>query len=210
MYLYLLAKIFVRAMEWYNKLMQDTPQVGWTFKPGDKPNPQPGTAQATASPESSPVAQPTAELTWTASEFVAHEKSTGWYVEVGLASLLGIAIIYIITRDIFSVVVLVLFAITFLVFASRKPKVLQYGLNDRLIQVGQKTYPLASFKSFAVVDEGAIHSIALLPLKRFMPAMTMYYAPDDEAKIVNFLGQHLPQEERKQDAIDRLMRQIRF
>lgn len=178
---------------------QNDQKPGWTFEPGD---------HAPASSAPSHDAGPS--ITWTASEFIEHEKSASWYMQFGLASGLGIVIIYLITRDLFSVAVLVLFAAAFMVFAARKPKVLQYSLSNNVMQVGKRGFKLDTFKSFAVVDEGAIHSISLLPLKRFMPALTVYYAPDDEEKIVQFLGNFLPQEDHKQDSIDRFMHKIRF
>jgi hypothetical protein len=66
------------------------------------------------------------------------------------------------------------------------------------------------FRSFAVVEEGAFHTITLLPLKRFMPAISLYYAPDDEPAILKTFSALLPQESRSQDALDKFMHHIRF
>lgn len=214
----------------YNKRMQDEQQPGWTFTPGQQPVQSPAAPQTAgpaspvpavpppspqapapaAPPQPSPQASTDNGINWTASEFVEHEKSAGWYLGVLFVAAVGIGIIYFITKDVFSVVVLAMFAIGFVVLAARKPQVLSYSLSDNGIQVGQKFYTFGQFKSFAVIDEGMIHSITLLPLKRFMPGISVYYAPDDEAAIVNFLGAHLPHEERKQDAVDRFMHRIRF
>jgi hypothetical protein len=49
-----------------------------------------------------------------------------------------------------------------------------------------------------------------MPLKRFATLTTVYYAPEDEDKIVNLLSKHLPLEEHKLDAVDHLMQRIRF
>jgi hypothetical protein len=48
------------------------------------------------------------------------------------------------------------------------------------------------------------------PLQRFSPLTTIYYDPNDEERIVDLLANRLPMEERKRDAIDRLMWRIRF
>jgi hypothetical protein len=47
-------------------------------------------------------------------------------------------------------------------------------------------------------------------MQRFMPAISMYFEPQEEAKIVDALSSYIPREDRKQDAIDRMMHRIRF
>jgi hypothetical protein len=49
-----------------------------------------------------------------------------------------------------------------------------------------------------------------MPLKRFGLPTTIYFAPEDEDRIVDIINQHLPFEPRDRDAIDRLMKRIRF
>lgn len=200
--------------------MEDNNQPGWVFKPGQEQSQAP---QQTADqpPNDQQMQQPsgqqqtqannnTGKITWTASEFIDHHKTGLWYVGFLGASALAIAIIYFITRDIFSVVILGIFAIVFAAFAARKPRTLQYSLTSNGISIGERHYNFGQFKSFSVIDEGSIRSISLVPLKRFMPTLEIYFAPEDEEKITNFLAEHLPYQERKQDPVDRLMRQIRF
>lgn len=202
--------------------MHDEQQPGWTFSPGqqivpgqvlpvDQTPQQPQTPpQEALQKNQSPLAQSQFEISWTASEFVEHEKNSSWYIGIIFVAIVGIAAVYVITRDVFSVVALSLFALAFVLFGARKPRVLNYGLSDTGLQVGDKFYHFSHFRSFAVVDEGAINSISLLPLKRFMPAINVYFAPEDEAKITKFLGLRLPGEVRRQDAVDRFMGKIRF
>jgi hypothetical protein len=49
-----------------------------------------------------------------------------------------------------------------------------------------------------------------MPLKRFMPPLSLYMDPADEEKIVDVLADYLPVEQREQDPIDKLMRRLRF
>jgi hypothetical protein len=55
-----------------------------------------------------------------------------------------------------------------------------------------------------------MNSVNFLPLKRFMPIVSAYFAPQDEDKIANTIGEHLPMEEHKIDSIDRLAQRLRF
>ncbi len=109
--------------------MQDQPQPGWTFNPGQPPQstspaqPAP-TAPASGSQPGNAAQSNPANITWTASEFVEHDKSPSWYLGFLFLAIVGIGAIYLITRELFSVIALGLFAVAFMVFAARKPKLI--------------------------------------------------------------------------------------
>jgi len=173
--------------------------------------------QASDSPaEPTPAAplQPSTDsdsIEWTASEFIAHDKSAGWYGLLVLGTLVLAAIIFLLTRDKISTGVVVVAGLALGFYGHRKPRQLRYALNGSGLTIGDKHYPLEQFRSFAVMDEGgAFSSIAFLPLKRFGQLVTIYYDPNDEDAIVDLLGDRLPMEPRQHDAVDRLMKKIRF
>lgn len=210
-------------------------EPGWTFSPGPPGGgstpPQPATpSQPQLAPEQSiqqqapqaavqtpqreeqpvSVKPPTDAITWSASEFVEHQKSAGWYMATLGVSALAIIIVYFVTADIFSVVVLVILAVVFVVFAGRKPRTLTYSLQGNTIKVGDKAYGLNSFRSFSLSEDGPIHSISFLPMKRFHPPLSIYFAPEDEDRIGSYLSNKLPFEDRPPDVVDSLMKRIRF
>ncbi len=147
---------------------------------------------------------------WSASEFINHQKSTSWYAILAVVGIGASVLIFLVTHDVVSAVLVAIVALTLGYLGSRQPRVLDYKVDTTGIYVGPRFYPYALFKSFSIVDEGPISSIMLLPLKRFMPFITIYFSPDDEDKIADLLGQYLPFEHREHDAIDKLMRKIRF
>ena len=149
-------------------------------------------------------------VNWSASEFVAYQKNPGWYFLMMSAIICISIIIFFITSDLISAGATVLIGVLFLVFASRKPRVLKYQISKDGVQIEDKMYSYGALHSFAVIDEGSLHSIMLLPTQRFMPAVSIYFDPAEEQKIVETLGSYLPHEERKQEFIDRLMHKIRF
>lgn len=151
-----------------------------------------------------------AEITWTAAEFVAHDKSAGWYGGLILATVLASGLVYILTRDVISTGVVLIAAFFLGVMAARRPQQLEYRLSDAGLSIGPKSYALEQFRSFTIADEGSVPSIIFMPLKRFAPLTTIYYAPEDEEKIVAILADRLPFEEHKQDPVDRLMHRIKF
>lgn len=193
---------------------QSTNEGGsWEYNPGDTV--APGITATASRPAVAPAPSqqqptPSGSISWTASEFVAHQKSGGWYGLLALAAILTAAGIWLITRDAVSSVVILFAAFVFGFYAKRQPRELDYQLDADGLTIAQKLYPYGGFRSFAVMDEGAFSSVVFMPLKRFAPLVTIYYAPEDEEQIVALLSDRLPMEDRKKDAIDRLMWRIRF
>jgi len=149
-------------------------------------------------------------ISWTASEFVAHEKNAGWYgLLAGAAALLAV-LVYFVTKDFVSVGVVVAAALVLGAYATTKPRELLYNLDSRGVSIGNKHFPYSDFRSFSVVPERAFSSIVLMPLRRFAVPVTIYYAPDDEDKILDLLASQLPFDQPPRDAVGNLMRRIRF
>jgi hypothetical protein len=153
---------------------------------------------------------PSQSVSWTASEFIVHVKSAVWYLKLALAALVLAVIIVLITRDVISGVVIIFGAIFLGIYAARQPRQLQYVIDNRGLTIGDKLYSYDEFKSFSIVTEGAFSSLVFMPLKRFAVVTTAYYAPEDESKILAVLSARLPYEEPRRDAVDNLMRRIRF
>lgn len=162
-----------------------------------------------AEPMPAPVTGPS-QVNWTASEFIAHHKSTNWYMALAGIGFLITVIVFLITRDIFSTAVVIVGTVLFGVMASRQPRQMPYQVDTHGIIIGQKGYPYGDFRSFSVVDEGPFSSIVFMPLKRFQPPLSIYYPPEEENEIVEVLAQHLPMHEHQHDLTEQLMRRIRF
>ncbi len=149
-------------------------------------------------------------LDWTAAEFIAHAKSPSWYGLLALGGTAAAALIYILTKDKISTGIVILAAAALGFFAARQPREQQYGIHPEGLLVGQKMYNFQDFKTFSVAEEAGIASIVFMPLKRFMPPLTIYVVPELEDRVVNFLAAYLPLEQHKTDAVDSLLRRIRF
>ncbi len=147
---------------------------------------------------------------WTASEYIAHEKNSSWYlIFIGSIGLL-VAVIYLITKDILASTVILLTGIIMGIYAKRKPTSKQYEISESGIKIDGKYYPHRTFKSFSVVKEGAIESVWIRPIKRIAPVVIMYYPPEDGQKIIDILSNFLPHEQRELDVVDKLSKKMRF
>ena len=153
---------------------------------------------------------PVEEVQWTASEFIAHDKGFGWFALLFIATAVLAGLVYLISHDWASTGLVIGAAVILGIAAVRKPRVLTYIVNSHGLTIGQKFYPYSEFKSFSVVDEGAFSSVVFMPLKRFMPTITIYYGSEDEDRIIDVLALYLPMEEHKHDVFDQLIRRIHF
>lgn len=185
-------------------------QPGETIKPGGSAEPATAPAPSQEPETTAPATADAPEISWTASEYVAHQKTTNWYVMLGLGSAGLATLTYLLTGDVISTAAIVIVGVIFGMAASRQPRTLAYGIDHGGIMIGEKFYPYADFKSFSVMEEDAIYSILLLPMKRFMPSVSIYYPPDQEDDIMAVLSTYLPHEARAVDMVDRLARKLRF
>lgn len=119
-------------------------------------------------------------------------------------------IVYFLTKDILSGVVVIMLGAFAAFAANRQPSVLPYRLDVRGLTVGARFYPYNAFKSFYIIDEGAFSSITMMPSGGFMPELSIYYSPEDEHDIIEVLGEHLPMEQNQGTYVDRLARRFHF
>lgn len=150
------------------------------------------------------------QVSWTALEFVEHDKTQSWYLSMVGISVVVVAAVYFITKDLFNAFIIVIAAVLFGVVAGRAPRHMDYMVNGHGVAIGRRFYPYSEFRSFSIADEGHVRSIVLMPLKRFMPSLTLYFDPADEQRIGDVLADHLPFAQYQRELTDRLMRRIRF
>lgn len=149
-------------------------------------------------------------VTWTASEYISHHKSSAWFLGLAVVITIASAVVFMLTKDVLSAIVIVVVGIVFGMYAGRKPQELTYIVNNEGVFIGDKIFTYDKFKSFSIVQEGPVTSIVFAPMGRFMPFISIYYDPQDEDRIANTLSAYLPYENYKRDPIDTLMRKIRF
>lgn len=164
-------------------------------------------AQAPQQTQKSPTEQ---TISWTASESISHHKGTGWYISLLIAICVFAVLIWVVTKDLVTPVVVIVAGGILAGFAATQPKELTYQLGPQGLSIGSRHYGYNEFKSFTLLHEGGISSIMLRPLKRFGAWTTIYFEPKDEAKVVELMASRLPHEIHEPDAIDKFLRKIRF
>jgi len=191
---------------------QNQPGGSWQYRPSEGD-------QTTLTPGMDPQLQSVAtghgdgshqSVSWSASEFIAHEKSGNWYLTLAACGVIAAALAYIFTKDVTTTIIILIAAFVFGFEGRRKPRQIQYTVTHQGITIGNKFLPFHNFRSFAIIEDGPFPTLVFLPLKRFALTATAYVDPKDADTIVDIIADRLPIEDRSHDAVDRLMRRIRF
>lgn len=187
-----------RAVTPPQEVQQPEPAAGWQYSDGNE-----GAPPAAQSPAVQAVS-------WTASEYISHAKGASWFAALGVALFVIVGIVYVLTKDIVASVGVGVAGIAFAAFSARPPRTLQYAITEQGIQIGQRFYPYHEFKSFSVMHDGPLPSVLLMPLKRFLPPITIFFEPQSGDAIIDTLSAYLPHESKEPDAVDKFMSRIRF
>ncbi|HET7827363.1 MAG TPA: hypothetical protein VFK97_00660 [Candidatus Saccharimonadales bacterium] len=187
----------------------DSDNAPWQYRPSGDDSDVQDTGPVESS-DSSALGRKQASISWQATEFIEHPHNAAWYAGLVLVTAALTGLVYLITKDFIATGTILIVGIIVGFFAKHRPGLVEYEVSASGLKVGPKNYPYHLFKSFAVFQEGDLKSANLFPLRRFMPPITAYFEPADEAKIVKALGDHLPYVERKMDGIDRLTRRLRL
>lgn len=149
-------------------------------------------------------------VSWSASEFVEHDKTSGWYITLAVSSVILAFFMFLITRQILSVIVVLVMAAAFAVYGSTKPRSLNYTVTPSGLQIGDKVYPFNTVKSFCIIGEGGMPYVQLLLQKRLSVPIVAYAAPDQIDHIAEVIGRFVPYDQKKRDIADKISSRIRF
>jgi hypothetical protein len=159
------------------------------------------------SDESSEDFQP---IQWRASEYVHHEKQGMWFIGLALISAVLVAVAILLVHSYTFAVLVVVMAVAVGYMAGRPPQEVSYQLTSQGLMIGDKAFSYHDFSSFGVINEGPLYSIILLPTRRFMPSVSIYFPENLGEQIVDILGAVLPMRDIRPDVVDRLSRKLRF
>lgn len=150
-------------------------------------------------------------ITWAAQEYVHLDKGPWWFIIFALVVLGFIALDIFLLRSYTLSLLIVVMAIAVIVYIRRPPRTLTYALSPKQgLYVGEQLHSFEDFKAFGLIKDGDHHSIMLIPRKRFAPGVSVYFPEDAGERIVDILGQRLPMETLKLDAVDVLVRMLRL
>lgn len=142
-------------------------------------------------------------------EYEHREKTNDWYWALGVVVVCG-SIASIIYENYLFAGVLVLSGILMGHFASQRPEMISYEVNNKGFKLKNHTYPYKKIKSFFVGGEKDLY----LFIKLDRPFLPMIYMPIEkhlgEMIRAKFLSQGVTEEEMKEHPSEKIMEMIGF
>ncbi|MGB4762620.1 MAG: hypothetical protein WBP12_04685 [Candidatus Saccharimonas sp.] len=149
-------------------------------------------------------------LRWHATEYIHHDRTMLWYVILGVVVVAFIALALLVFHSITFAILIPVMLIALVVYVRRPPSVLNYILSRKGLHVNDKLYTYDQFKAFGVVSHDGLHSVVLIPRKRFQVSQTIYFPEEAGESLVDMLASRLPMQEVEPDAIDKLLKKLRI
>ena len=147
------------------------------------------------------------EIIWKGVSFSYKSKGFSWFFFVSLFFFL-IFLFALWQNNFLFALFIVLAGIMTIVLAKKKPKLLEFKLNDQGITIGDKTYLFKDLEGFYINEEKKPE----LFLKRKIPFLN-FKIPirnKDLSEIKEFLKQRLPEEKIEDSLIDIFIKKIGF
>lgn len=148
-------------------------------------------------------------LIWEAYEYAYHEKSSDWYWAVSIITV-SMAVTSILFNNVLFAVFIVLSFFTLMIYAKRKPNLLQIKLDERGIQDGQIRYPYSSLESFWVEDRFGDFKIIIKSKKKTLPYIVIPIVDIDPDHVHTHLKKYLAEEEHTEPIVKRVMEYLGF
>jgi hypothetical protein len=161
-------------------------------------------------PQATVRGKPIQLMQWSTADLTAPNRSSSWYLVFFIGLVVAAAAVYLLSRDIFATAAIVVVGGIFGVFGTRKPRAVSYVVDSQGILIGQKYYLFTQFRSFSVMHDNFGPGIALLPLARYMPMITVRFDSSRTEEIVNVLAERLPMSEHEPDTLDKIAHTFRF
>lgn len=149
-------------------------------------------------------------FSWTALSGSEERKTFNWYLSILGCTILVAAVVLLLTRDKISTTVIIVCGIIIMFYGARKPKEVNYSIDESGFTINDKQYNFDSFKSYMVLNTVPHITVVLTPLKRFMPYSYINFKGDIADKVNACLSKNLPLEKTKSDPLDRFFRYIGF
>ena len=165
-------------------------------------------------PQPVDVDQPTqlaavAPVTWQAKEYLQQDKPPLWYVLFAVIVVAFVGVALWLQAWTFAVLVPIM-AAALAVYAHRPPRIVTYSVSEKGLTINDQLHPMGEFKSFGVLPDSELHSLMLVPVKRFRPGVTLYFPEEVGESLVDILGAYLPMRDLHVDMVDKVIHKLRI
>ncbi len=149
------------------------------------------------------------DIDWVSTDNTASKKAS-WYLIYIFSTLVLGGLIYLVTKDLITTIVIVFCGFMLLIYSIKKPKTVSYKLTDSSIYVSGKAFKIANFKSFSINNHGLEKAVSLIPMKRFYPYLYINLNQEVSADVIQRLSQLIPIQKPTVDIFESLLRFIKL
>ena len=150
-------------------------------------------------------------MSWEAPEFTEYEKSRVWYIALfGVAALLVLAMVLV--KNYIAAALFVLLAPVVYLASAKKPRVLNFGISGKGVQIGDRLYPYDDLQSFWIFYEPHMDraELSLRSRKAVMPYVRLPLGSQNPAVVHALLSRFLPERKHADSVVDAMARRAGF
>ena len=148
-------------------------------------------------------------VSWEAQEYIIRDHNTWWYIGLFIITV-ALSALAILFQGWTFLALIILSAITILIYSSRPPRIIHYELDDSGLKEEKTLHKYKEYRAFGILKEREHYSAVLIPKKRLGLQVKIYFSEDNGEAIVDQLGNHLPMEEVKPDFLDKIVNFLRI
>lgn len=153
------------------------------------------------------------QIVWSAQEYQAQNKSFVWYALLYLVGIILItASIIFYHKEIVKMLSIILVIISIIaslhIISNKKPKIINYKLDEDLITVNSKIYSLGSFRSFSTIIQNNTEEVRLTPVSSTQPNITIRLDDKTKANVLTLLSNAIPYEQVNLSFLDKISNKL--
>ena len=149
-------------------------------------------------------------IAWQTLEYQHRERSGDWFWVVGIIAV-SAAITAILFKNFLFGVLIIIAAFALMLQAARKPRLIQFTINQSAIAAGQIAYPFSSLESFWLDETNPADARLLLKSKNLTAMLIVIPLGDTEPQTVkNFLSRYIAEEELHEPLSQKIMEAVGF
>jgi len=152
---------------------------------------------------------PDKTITWSAQEYEYKEKTTDWYIALGIIAI-SIATASFLLGNILFAILILLGTFTLAMYSMREPGIMEIELSKRGILVNDSIYPYNTLESFWVEEYDKEPKIIIQSEKALMPYIIIPLGDADPDEVREFLFEYIDEEEHHEPLSHKLMEYLGF
>ncbi len=149
------------------------------------------------------------KLEWSHLEYEEKERNPDWFWALGII-VIAISITSFIYQNYFFAIFIVLSGLLMVMFAIKKPEMVNYELNQKGLQIKNRLYPYDKIKSFYVQTEGK-PTLFIRSERKFMDIIPVPLIESITPQVQNiFISKEILEEEMHEHFSEKVMEVLGF